>query len=299
MKTLLLALLSIISFNVFAIENIKIIVPYSPGGSADRIARVLEDQLSNSDYKFIIEFKLGAGGQVAADYVASTKAGTVLLMTSNALIDNPIVTKNHTYFINNDFQLLCYLGIEPMIMVVPVAKKVNNYTSFKKLSMREILPYGTSGVGTVNHLMGVMIANKNPNIVHVPYKGGASALTDLLGGNISWMIESDQLLGPYMAENKLKPIAVYARTRLPKYPNLPTVSEAGIPNRGLYRWYMLLSNTNANQKIVDYVKEKTKDSQIQQNLRNLGLDTTPPTNINLLFQEESDRVHGINRDFLN
>jgi tripartite-type tricarboxylate transporter receptor subunit TctC len=299
MKTLLLALLSTIAFNVLAIEDIKLIVPYSPGGSADRIARVLETQLSNSDYKFVIEFKLGAGGQVAADYVASTKAGTVLLITSNALIDNPIVTKNHTYFINNDFQLLCYLGIEPMIMVVPESEKINNFTSFKKLSFHKILPYGTSGNGTVNHLMGAMIANKNPNIVHIPYKGGSSALVDLLGGRISWMIESDQLLGPYIAENKLRPIAVYARTRISKYPNLPTVSEAGIPNRGLYRWYILMSNANANQKIVDYVKEKTKDSQIQQNLKNLGLDTTQPTNINLLFQEESDRVHSINRDFVN
>lgn len=299
MKKLMLILLCCISFSAQAAKEIKLIIPYSPGGSADRVGRVLEKELNNKDYTFIVEFKLGAGGQIATDYVATTKTGTVLLLQTSGIITTPILSRNFTYDVYKDFIPVGFLGNEPMIMVVPSSSGIANFKDFKKVSKTIDLPYGSSGNGTVNHLMGEIISNKNKHMIHIPYKGGSAALVDLLGGRLSWLVESDSLLGPYIADNKVRPLAVYSMHRLPKYPNVPTVAELGITKRNFFRWYVLLANTGADPQVIAYVKEKLKEPKLRAELTTLGLELVQVNDLTTLFNEEAERAHGILVDFLN
>lgn len=299
MKKLILTLLCCISFSALAAKEIKLIIPYSPGGSADRVGRVIEKELNNKDYTFVVEFKLGAGGQIATDYVATTKTGTVLLLQTNGIITNPILSRNFTYDIHKDFIPVGFVGVDPMIMVVSSSSNITSFKNFKKVSETTDLPYGSSGNGTVNHLMAEIISNKNKHMIHVPYKGGSAALVDLLGGRLSWLVESDSLLGPYIADNKVRPLAVYSTNRLPNYPNLPTVAELGITKRNFLRWYVLVANTSADSRVIAYVKEKLKEPKLRAELTNLGLEPVQINDLTKLFNDEADRTHSILTDFLN
>lgn len=284
MKQLIVCLLLLCS--TASAKDIKLIVPYSPGGPVDRISRILANTLNNKDYTFIVDYKLGGGGTVATKSLIATKNETAFMVISNGVTIAPLINPGVDYDSVKDVNLVHYIGSEALVLVVKNDGFINTFKEFQMAAKAYRMPYGSSGVGSSGHLFGAVVAGTNPNFIHVPYKGAAAATVDLLGNNIKWLIDSDTEQSELIAGGKTRPIAVYANTRLKKYPDVPTVKELGINDYGVYRYYILLSNTAADPRILAYVKSRLADPAIEQQIKDLGIDTAQPVARNFL---QSDR----------
>lgn len=292
MKKILIIFLTVISFNVFA-KEVKVIIPYSAGGPTDRVTRTILKYLNDSTYKFIPEYKLGAGGIVAANFVASSKDETILMVTSNALVTSPMLTDTSTYDLEKDFNLIEFLGIEPLFLVVKSNSEINSFKDFINASKKENMPYGSAGVGTSGHISSAIISQNNNNFIHVPYKGSAGIVIDLLNGQLKWILDSEINIGSFLKDGKLKPIAVYSNKRLSEYPQIPTIKELGIDDKNFYRWHILVSNKNADRGVLRYVQQKLNDPILKKELENIGLDLSDKPKVQNFFVIEHNKMKNI------
>jgi tripartite-type tricarboxylate transporter receptor subunit TctC len=295
MKKIFLLLLFLTS-TVFA-HDVKLIVPFSPGGSSDKLARVLLPLISNTEYNFVIEYKLGAGGAVAAEYVAKVKDETVIMINTPGLVGNPIITQSPTYQTSRDFIFVKYLGAEPLLVVVNTKGTITNYKKFNDFTKRYPTMYGSAGIGTSSHISAAIIANNNPMIVNVPYKGSATVLADLIENRLTWAVDSDAVLAPYIENNNLIPVAIYGHKRLAKYPNVPTLKELKINDQEFYRWHVLVANANADAAVVSHIQQRLMDPKVKTAIENLGIDTTPVKNSNTFLKDETVKLQRIIKDF--
>jgi tripartite-type tricarboxylate transporter receptor subunit TctC len=286
MKILILLCSALLSVTCHARE-IKIVVPYSPGGATDQICRLLEAELSNKDYNFTLEYKIGAGGAIAANYVAGIKNNTVLFVPSNNLITAPLLSTNTTYDISKSFVLVDYIGAEPLLLLVNNNNSIKNYQDLIEQARYKSLPYGSAGVGTSSHISAAIIANNHLPFIHIPFKGGASALSNLLGENIKWMVDSDSISKEFILTGKIKPIAVVSKNRMKKYPNVPTLSELGVNDYGIYRWFVVVANSDADPMVLNYVKDKINTLEFKEKIKALGIDTGLPPYFNQFFVREN------------
>jgi tripartite-type tricarboxylate transporter receptor subunit TctC len=288
MKYLLLAFSLLFTLTVEA-KNVKIIVPFTAGGPADRISRLIEKHLDSDQYQFQIEYKLGAGGLVASNYVADTKE-TVIMLHSNGFIAGPILnSENANHDVVRDFVLIDHLGAEPLYLVVNSNSKINNFKEFVEQGKTQYMPYGSGGVGTSGHITGEIISRNNPNFVHVPYKGSANIVMDILNDNIKWIVDSDMNIGSFIEDRKIKPLAVAFPHRSSKYPNVPTLKELGIDDMNYYRWYLVLANKSADPKIIEYVLTRLKDPSLKLRIQQLGIDPVK-VNKDTFIIEETERT---------
>lgn len=295
MKYLLFVLSFLFAVNLSA-KEVKIIIPYSAGGPTDKVTRTVIKYLNSERYKFIPEYKLGAGGSIAANYVASVKDETVLMITSNALVTSPLLTSTTNYNLEKDFILVEYLGTEPLFLVVRSNDVIQNYKDFKQLGKNDFLPYGSAGVGTSGHIASVIVSNNDKNYIHVPYKGSLGIIVDLLNGQLRWILDSEMNIGSFLQDGKIKPIGVYSNKRLQNYPNLPTIKELGVDDRNFYRWHIVVANKEADEEILKHVKNRLLDPSLQVELSKLGLNLDKPKSQNF-FLDESVKVRRILRDF--
>jgi tripartite-type tricarboxylate transporter receptor subunit TctC len=294
MKKILLLLLFAVS--TVSARDIRLIVPFSPGGSSDQVARVLEPLLSNSDYTFVIEYRLGAGGSVAADHVARTRDETVVMVITPGLIGNPIINGSSNYNVMRDFVLVQHIGIEPLLVVTSKKSGIANYKKFEEASRTQIMPYGSAGTGTSSHISAAIIANNNTNLFNVPYKGSSAVLADLITNRVTWTVDSDIVLGPHM-ENSLTPIAVYARRRMPKYPTVPTLKELKINDQDFYRWHIMVANATADPAVIAHLQERFRSAKVIGAIEALGIDATPIANPDSFFKNETVKLQRIVRDY--
>ena len=297
MKQLILIILLALSNLAWANKTVKFIVPYSAGGSTDKVARILSQELSNADYTFVIEYRLGAGGAVAANHLAETRSETAIMLTSNGLVGAPLLGSHARYNLASDFIVIDYIATEPLMMLVRTDSPIKSFRDFQQQSRTQSMSYGSAGVGTSSHLTSAIIANKDPKLVHIPFKGGASVLPELLAGRIDWTAESEVSYGTQISSDRLRPVVVFYKNRLAKYPDVPTIKEFGIDDRGFYRWHILLANNSADPAVVAYVQARLKTPQIKQKLESLGLDVTPPRNLKTFFVDELQRMKNIIRDY--
>ena len=273
MKKILLLLLLTFSICLQA-KDIKVIVPYSAGGANDRIARIIEKELSNNDYTFVVEFRPGANGAIAAAHVANIKNDTALMVASNGFIIAPLLNASVGYDPLIDFTLVRYIGADSLLLVVKNDGSIKNFKEFIKLSQTKTMPYGSVGIGSISHLTATTIAKGNKNFIHVPYKGMSAVLPDLLSGNIKWTIDAPQNVNNFISNGNLIPIAAYTPSRIPGYSNIPTVRELGIDDYNLSRWYAVLANQNADRAVVLYVRTRLAEPAIQEKFNSLGLNTS-------------------------
>ncbi len=291
----LLSLLIFISVSIHA-KEVKLTIPYTAGGPNDIISRLIVKYLNtDTHYKFVPEYKLGAGGLVAINHVIANKEETSLMVISNALVALPITTPSANYIPDKDVQVVEYLGQEPLVLVVKNDGKINNFKEFQKYSATNSMPYGTGGLGTSQYLKSIVVANNNPNMIHVPYKGSSGIVIDLLNGNLKWLLDSEVNVKSLILDKKLKPIAIYSNKRLPDYPDVPTVKELGINDLNFYRWHILVANKNADPEVLKYVSNKLKDQNFRNELSKLTVMDKHSSQNFLL--DESVKVRRIVRDF--
>ncbi len=222
------------SAQAFPNKPIRLMVPYAAGGAADTVARILAPKLTESlGQPIIIENRTGANGAIACAYVAAAAPDgyTLVINLGPSHQTLQLFTKGIKYDPVKDFTAISMVATAPQVLVVPASspiKSVRELVDAAK-SRPKGLSYGTSGVGTSQHLSGLLLGNvEKVNLTHVAYRGGAPALTDVVGGQIDAgiLVLSNAL--PYIETGKLKALGVVENHRSKTSPGIPTVAEGGI-----------------------------------------------------------------------
>jgi len=258
-------------------KALRLVVPFPPGGGTDIIARTLGDRMAaDLGQPVIIDNRPGAGTMIGDDNVAkSAPDGYSLLIATFAHAVNPSLQAKVPFNTEKDFAPVALVGRSPNVLVVnpnKPFKSVADVLVFAKANPGK-LTFGSFGNGTSAHLAGELFKNlAKVDMVHVPYKGSAPALTDLLGGQIDMMFTTVASVTQYIKSNRLRALGVTSAQRSAAYPNLPTIAEAGVPGYAAESWYGIYvpAGTPAiiiarlNQSVHAAVKTEAFKSRIEE-----------------------------------
>ncbi len=236
-------------------KPITIVVPFPPGGATDALARAIASRLGPAlGQPVIIDYKPGAGATLGAAIVAQAPAdGYTLLMGAVHHTIAANVYKNLSYDFQNDFTPITIVGVVPNILVVNANKPIYSVKELLVQAKTEPnkLSYGSNGNGTAQHLIGTQFQMlTGTEILHVPYRGSAPLTTDLLGGQIDMSFDATTSTLPHIKAGKLRPLAVITPKRSVFLPNVPTLSEAGVPGINITTWFGLLAPAGTPKPIV-------------------------------------------------
>ena len=224
-------------------KPIRLVITYPPGGNTDLVGRALALKLGEfMGQQVVVDNRGGAGGVLGSMITAQSAPDgyTIMLGTSAGMVINPLLSRKLTYDPVKDFAPVSMVVIVPQLLVInpqlPV-KNVRELIAFAK-AKPGYLNAGSSGVGTPNHFGTELLKwLAGVDIVHVPYKGGAPALTDLLGGQIQMAFSSVPAVLPHIKAGRLVALGVGSAKRSPALPNIPTIAEAGVPGYEYTTWY--------------------------------------------------------------
>jgi len=267
-------------------KPLTIVVGFEAGGAADHAARIVAKRLAeNLGTTVVVDNKPGAGGNIAHELVARAPAdGSVILLGSvGPLAIAPHLTKLR-YDPEKDLAPLTMGMNFPNVLVVPPTLGVKTFAEFIALAKKSPgkLNYGSTGVGSASHLAGELFnAMGGVEIVHIPFKGGAPAMTELLAGRISAYFATMSTAAPHLASGKLVPLATTGLTRAPFLPDLPTVSEAGLKGFSATNWYAFVAPGKTPSAILDRWNEELvkalKSPEVADELTRAGLLPAPGT----------------------
>ena len=225
-------------------DVVKIVVPFSAGGPTDQIARIVAPGLSEALGKtVIVENRGGAGGTVGAAYAAKAKPdGSTILLSTSSLVLSAGTTSNLPYDARQDLEPVYLLGeVQTMLAVRPGLNVESLQALIAKAKGPKNLNYGSTGVGGTMHVGAELLARtaKVP-LVHIPYRGAAPALVDLMAGNIDLVNADVPVLKPYIQDGRIQGLVIFDKRRSPLLPDIPTAEEAGMPELQLTNWYGVL-----------------------------------------------------------
>jgi tripartite-type tricarboxylate transporter receptor subunit TctC len=265
---------------------IKIIVPYAAGGAVDAVARTIGQPLSEAlKQPVIVENRPGASGNIGMEAVAkSAPDGYTLLMASNAIATNMALFPKLAFDGRRDFAPIARIGYAPLVIVVPASSPVKSLKDLISTATAQPgkLTYGSAGNGSSGHLAGELLkSTAKIDVVHVPYKGGAPAITDLLGERITFMPINPVEVMAHIGAGKLRALAVAGDKRFPSLPDVPTVAEAGLSRYEASVWWGLVAPAKTPAEIVRELNAQTNkalaDPAIAKRLGDLGVVITPGT----------------------
>lgn len=258
---------------------VTIIVPFAPGGGSDNVARIVATRLTErTGGTFIIDNKPGAGTNIGNEQAARAKNdGQTLLFGQVTLSINPSVYKTLKYDVKKDFVPVAHIANSPTVLIASqalAAKSVQEVVAAAK-AKPDAINYGSGGKGTSVHLAGELFSSLTSSpMTHIPYKGSAPAVTDLIGGQIQLIFDTAPSALPHIKGGKVKPLAVSGAKRLAEIPNTPTFAEAGVPAFDAPAWYGLLAPAGTSPAIVKYlnseVEQILKEPATSQKLLQMG-----------------------------
>lgn len=227
----------------YPVRPVKIVVPYPPGGSNDIIARILAQKLGEKEgQSFFVENRAGASGNIGAEVVAASAAdGYTLLVTAPPpLTTNVALYKSLPFDPATAFAPVALLATVPIVLMVHPSLPVKNVQELIALAKAKpgTLNFGSSGIGSTNHLAGELLKSMTGiDIVHVPYKGAAPAMNDLIAGHIPMMFDNMPAVLPQVKGGAVRAIAVAGAKRAVALPDVPTVAESGVPGFEAFSWF--------------------------------------------------------------
>jgi len=265
-------------------KPIRLVVPWPPGGSSDATARILATKLTESmGQTVIVDNKPGVSGVLGTDIVArSPKDGYTLLWAISNHVTNPMLRKHVPYDPMKDFSPIAVIGYTPFMLVVnpnlPV-KTPRELADYAKARPGAV-PYASAGHGTSHHLGMQLLSNMaGIEMLHVPYKGGAPAINDLLGGQVSVYMEVLSTVEPLVRSGKLRALGVTTLQRVPLVPDIPTISESGYPGFEIVGYWGLLSPAGTPEDVVAKLNLETNKAlaraDTQESLRSLAMVYEP------------------------
>lgn len=286
-------------------KPIRMVVPYAAGGGADNTARIVAQQMSAAlGQQIVIDNRPGAGGVIGEDNVAKAAGdGYTVLYDASAFSVNPALRKL-PFDAAKDFIPVSLVATAPQILVVPENapyKTVAEFLDFARKNPGK-LSFASAGGGTGSHLAGEALNEQaKVNLMHVPYKGGAPALTDLVGGQVSAYFGNVASTLGNVKSGKLRALAVSSTRRVPALPDTPTLGESGLPGYNVVEWngVFLPKGTPPDivQKLGKAVQAAVNDPTVRQKLLQLGLEPagTTPEAFARFVQDETGRVSALVR----
>lgn len=257
-SSLLVALPLAATAQAYPDKPVTVIVPFAPGGGSDNIARLIVSKLGERTGKvFIIDNRPGAGTNIGNDAAArATPDGYTVLLAQFTLSVNPYLYGNLRYHPDKDFVPVVHIADAPTVLVVPASapfKDVNSIVVAAKAQPGKY-NFGSGGAGTSVHLAGELFKSMTrTQLVHVPYKGSAPAMTDLIGGQVEMMFDTSTSALPHVKGGKVRALGVAAGQRLKELPNVPTFAEQGIKDFEVPAWYGLVAPAGTPAPVVQWL----------------------------------------------
>jgi len=262
---------------------VKVVVGYAPGGPIDIVARLMADRLAEVWGKpVVVENLTGAGSNIAGDRVAkSAPDGYTLLMGSNALLAiNPSLYSKMTFDPNKDLIPISEAVYSPNILVVPNSlpvKSVQELVAYAKAHASDKLTFASAGVGTTQHLAGELFkAMAHVDIAHVPYRGAAPVITDLLAGRLTMFFGAIAPLIPLVKAGKVRALAVTSEKRFATVPELPTMIEAGYPGFVAVLSMGLMAPAGTPPAVIEKIHQASVKvlsmPEVRQKLNGIGME---------------------------
>jgi tripartite-type tricarboxylate transporter receptor subunit TctC len=258
---------------------IRTLVAFPAGGSADIVARLVTQKVSElSGFNFVVENRPGAGGNLAFDATASAPAdGYTLLFSTPGIAINPSLYRKVEYKLE-DFKPIALVGEAPLVLMVRPDLPIHSISELVAASKQkpDAIRFASSGNGSSSHLATEVLKSMSGlQYLHVPYKGGGAAMADMLGKRVDiTMLPISESL-PYIRDNRLRALGQTGAKRSPIAPDIPTLAEEGVKGYSVTTWYMLLGPAKLPAPIVQTLAEKfseaLKSPDLQQKLRNAGV----------------------------
>lgn len=264
--------------NTYPTQPISIVVPVTAGGTSDFFARVIAGRLQEElGVAVVVENRAGAGGIIGSSAVARSKPDgyTLLLASGGTHSINPSVYKNLSYDALNDFAPVIRFAVVPNVLVVPKDLPVSSVKELESYirDNSDDMTFGSSGVGTSIQLTGEMFKQvADVELLHVPYKGSAPAVTDLIGKHLTLMFDNLPSAMPHVQSNNLKALAVTSAERSPAVPELPTMIEEGYDGFDVTTWFGLLAPAGTPDDTVKLLNQTIASILDEQEIKDRFLE---------------------------
>ncbi|HSU62242.1 MAG TPA: tripartite tricarboxylate transporter substrate binding protein [Burkholderiales bacterium] len=279
---------------------VTIVVPFSPGTGIDILARTLGERFNARwSVPVVVENRPGASGNIGAEAAAhAVPDGYTLLMTATSFATNVALARQLPYDPQKSFAPVAVVATGTLALVVAPASPGKTIKEFVELVRAKpgALNYASTGNGTVQHLtMELLKQALGIDLVHVPYKANAGAITDVAGGHVEAMITPLHTAGPLVKQNRLRMLAVLSAERSPVFPSVPTLKEEGFPDLEVAVWYAMLVPAGTPQPVVaqlnSEVQEILSTPEVQEALAKQGLAPVggPPERLAELLRSELAR----------
>jgi tripartite-type tricarboxylate transporter receptor subunit TctC len=271
----------------FPTRPVTLTVGFAPGGGTDTAARIIARKLGeNIGQPVAVDNRAGAGGNIAAQHIANAAPDgyTIHLTSVGPMSVAPAMVKDLPYDPRRDIAPITMGVVFPNVIVVNPdlpAKTLAEYVALAKKKPGE-LNYASSGIGGAGHLTGELFKQRaGIDVVHVPYKGGGPAMTDLLGGRVTMYPAVPSTAAPHIEAGKLRALATTGAKRTALMPNVPTVAESGYPGFEATNWYAFVAPAKTPKEILDFWNRELvkvlKDPQVASELAKHGLEPSPGT----------------------
>lgn len=286
------------SQTTYPTRPIKLLIGFAAGGPLDTYTRILAQDMSSAlGQSVVVENRPGASGQIATDAVAQAEPdGYTLLSTASTFIVNPILLNKPKPDPLKDFVAVSHTAVLPTVLVVPQDSPVNSLQDLIKLARTSNVSYASAGTGGPAHLAGALLAHStSTTMTHIPFRGAAPGLAEVMAGRISFTFYTMSGLKEYVAAKRVKPIAITAATRHPDFPNVPTMTEAGIKGfDDVGAWFGIVAPAGTPAAIVTRLNSVIDKSLAKPEVRErlVGLGMVPVGGLPSVFKTflEQDSV---------
>ncbi len=281
----------------FPDKPLKIVVTFTTGGAPDILARIIGERLTAAwGQPVIVDNKPGAGGNVGADFVAKSAPDgyTIVVGTVGTHSINPALYAKMPYDAVKDFTPITLIATTPNMLVINNDVPAKNLKDFIALGKKEgKMTFASSGSGTSIHVSGELFKTMTGiDMVHIPYKGRATAIPDVLGGRVTMMFDNMPSSLALVREGKLRALGVTSSTRSPAAPDIPTIAESGLPGFDAVSWFALFAPANTPKPIIDKLQAEVrrilKTPDIMKKLADNGLDPVGGTSEELAAYQKSE-----------
>ncbi|MBV4397685.1 tripartite tricarboxylate transporter substrate binding protein [Advenella alkanexedens] len=277
---------------------VKLVVPYTPAGAADQLARALADSVGKHlNQAIVVENKPGASTRIGASFVARSKADgyTLFLASNSSMVLNPMLYKDFPYDPERDFEMVSVVAEMPLIVITNDKTGLNTLDKFVEEARKNTEKLNYASIGTGNPLQlatEMLLSEYDIKVTHIPYNGSSPALTSLMANDTQLMIDGISTSLPLIKDNRVKALAVTTSKRLGVLPDVPTVAELGNSDYQASTWFGVAAPKGTPSEAVDKLREaidKTlKDEAFQKKFESLGLYIQEPKSSEELAQFVND-----------
>ena len=237
-------------------KPVRIFVPFVAGGTSDIVARAVGQKLNEAGYTALVENRPGANGSIAAEALAKSAPDgyTIMVGSIGTFAINMSLYKNPKYDVQKDLEAITVAVRTPNVLITPPNFPANNLKEFIDYAKKNPgkISYGSSGSGSSDHLSAELFKQQTGTFgVHIPYRGGAAAQTDIMAGQIEASFQNFGTVVPYIRAGKMKALAVTSKDRMPQLPNVPTVIESGLAGFEVTSWQAVVAPKGTPKDIIN------------------------------------------------